>query len=96
MRWLVTRDALFAKVSVLVFWDERVNHHKNNLHVHVCYLLHLQIEELKAELLKTQSSSKEYSSKLATYVKQLEEKDNKLKKLHSERHKHLEEVFEMK
>ena len=56
----------------------------------------LQIEELKAELLKSQSSSKEYSSKLATYVKQLEEKDNKLKKLHSERHKHLEEVFEMK
>ena len=62
---------------------------------HIC-LYYQQIEELKAELLKTQSSSKEYSNKLATYVKQLEEKDNKLKKLHSERHKHLEEVFEMK
>lgn len=55
-----------------------------------------EIEELKAELLKSQSSSREYGSKLTTYVKQLEEKDNKLKKLHSERHKHLEEVFEMK
>ena len=36
----------------------------------VTFLLQpLQIEELKAELLKSQSSSKEYSSKLATYVK---------------------------
>ena len=56
----------------------------------------VQIEELQSEQLKSSNSAKEYSVKLACYVKQLDEKDNKLKKMNSERHKHLEEVFEMK
>lgn len=36
------------------------------------------------------------SGKVEKLNKILEEKDIKLKKLHAERHKHLEEVFEMK
>ena len=55
-----------------------------------------QIEELQSELMVTKTTAKEYGTKLSSYVKQLEDKDTKLKRMNSERHKHLEEVFEMK
>jgi len=55
-----------------------------------------QIEELQSKMEKTKNSTKEYTTKLSSYVKQLEEKDSKLKKMNSERHKQLEEVFDMK
>lgn len=60
------------------------------------YVCVLQIEELQAELEKTKNATKEYTSKLTSYVKQLEEKDAKLKRMNAERHKQLEEVFDMK
>lgn len=45
------------------------------------------------DLVKAKS---ENSGKVEKMTKIMEDKDIKLKKLHAERHKHLEEVFEMK
>ncbi|XP_033745225.1 ERC protein 2-like [Pecten maximus] len=53
-----------------------------------------KVSEVTLEL--NRQKSLEQSEKLVLLNKQLEEKDHKLKRLMSERHKHLEEVYEMK
>lgn len=51
---------------------------------------------MRSEIESLQQSSHEYDDKVAALFKQLEEKDGKLRKLTSERQKHLQEVYEMK
>lgn len=53
-----------------------------------------KVAELTMELARNKSS--ENSARVNFLTKQLEDKEMKLKKLQSERHKHLEEVYEMK
>ncbi|XP_076114944.1 uncharacterized protein LOC143082852 isoform X3 [Mytilus galloprovincialis] len=52
-----------------------------------------KVDEYTMDLVKAKS---ENSGKVEKMTKIMEDKDIKLKKLHAERHKHLEEVFEMK
>ncbi|XP_052060202.1 uncharacterized protein LOC127700667 isoform X1 [Mytilus californianus] len=52
-----------------------------------------KVDEFTMDLVKSKSDN---SGKMEKMTKIMEEKDIKLKKLHAERHKHLEEVFEMK
>lgn len=54
------------------------------------------MEEMRKEVEAMQLSSQDYSSKLATLTRQLEDRDNKLRRMQMERQKHLEEVYEMK
>ncbi|XP_059151047.1 ELKS/Rab6-interacting/CAST family member 1-like [Physella acuta] len=54
------------------------------------------MDEMRSEIESLQQSSHEYDDKVAALFKQLEEKDGKLRKLTSERQKHLQEVYEMK
>ena len=54
------------------------------------------MEEMRQEVEGMQASSRDYSSKLATLTRQLEDRDAKLKRMGAERQKHLEEVYEMK
>lgn len=54
------------------------------------------MEEMRKEVEAMQASSRDYSSKLATLTRQLEDRDNKLRRMSAERQKHLEEVYEMK
>lgn len=56
----------------------------------------VQMEEMRKEVEGMQASSRDYSSKLATLTRQLEDRDAKLKRMGAERQKHLEEVYEMK
>ncbi|XP_061187411.1 ELKS/Rab6-interacting/CAST family member 1-like isoform X1 [Saccostrea echinata] len=53
-----------------------------------------KVAELTMELARNKSA--ENSARVNFLTKQLEDKEQKLKKLQSERHKHLEEVYEMK
>lgn len=63
----------------------------------VIYLFFVgQMEEMRKEVEAMQLSSQDYSSKLATLTRQLEDRDNKLRRMQMERQKHLEEVYEMK
>ena len=55
-----------------------------------------QMEEMRKEVEGMQASSRDYTSKLATLTRQLEDRDSKLKRMGAERQKHLEEVYEMK
>ena len=52
------------------------------------------MDELKEE--QKRKNSLDQSEKIIVLNKQLDEKDHKLRRLLSERHKHLEEVYEMK
>nr|KAG5706054.1 hypothetical protein BaRGS_028163 [Batillaria attramentaria] len=54
------------------------------------------MEEMRKEVEAMQASSRDYSSKLATLTRQLEDRDAKLRRMNTERQKHLEEVYEMK
>ncbi|XP_076469273.1 ERC protein 2-like isoform X2 [Babylonia areolata] len=54
------------------------------------------MEDMRKEVEGMQASSREYTSKLATLTRQLEDRDAKLKRMGAERQKHLEEVYEMK
>ena len=54
------------------------------------------MEEMRKEVEGMQASAREYTSKLATLTRQLEDRDAKLKRMGAERQKHLEEVYEMK
>ncbi|XP_070192869.1 ERC protein 2-like isoform X2 [Littorina saxatilis] len=56
----------------------------------------MAMEEMRKEVEAMQASSRDYSSKLATLTRQLEDRDGKLKRMSSERHKQMEEVYEMK
>lgn len=62
--------------------------------IDICFLI--QMEEMRKEVEAMQASSRDYSSKLATLTRQLEDRDNKLRRMSAERQKHLEEVYEMK
>ncbi|KAK3102087.1 hypothetical protein FSP39_008635 [Pinctada imbricata] len=53
-------------------------------------------DDLTMELVKMKTTLSDQTFKVTNMTKQLEEKDQKLKRLQSERHRHLEEVFEMK
>ena len=55
-----------------------------------------QVYELTAELEKMNSIQSDHIAKVGTLTRQLEEKDSKLRRLQSERHRQLEEVYEMK
>lgn len=55
-----------------------------------------QVYELTAELEKMKSIQSDHIAKVGALTRQLEEKDAKLRRLVSERHKQLEEVYEMK
>jgi hypothetical protein len=54
------------------------------------------MEDMRKEVEALQTSSREYSSKLGTLTRQLEDRDAKLLRMGAERQKHLEEVYEMK
>nr|UVH70854.1 ELKS [Octopus bimaculoides] len=55
-----------------------------------------KVYELTAELEKMKSIQSDHIAKVGALTRQLEEKDAKLRRLVSERHKQLEEVYEMK
>lgn len=55
-----------------------------------------QVYELTAELEKMTTIQSDHIAKVGTLTRQLEEKDAKLRRLQSERHRQLEEVYEMK
>ena len=62
----------------------------------VSYFLSLQMEELQAEVERLLQGSSDQDKKVAVLMKQIDEKDSKMKKLSSDRQKHLEEAYEMK
>ncbi|GAB1606323.1 ELKS/Rab6-interacting/CAST family member 1 isoform X1, partial [Argonauta hians] len=55
-----------------------------------------RVQELTSELDKMKSIQSEHIAKVGSLTRQLDEKDTKLRHLQSERHKQLEEVYEMK
>ncbi|CAL1529099.1 unnamed protein product [Lymnaea stagnalis] len=56
----------------------------------------IAMDEMRNEVEILKLSSKDDEQKITALTKQIEDKESKLKKLVSERHKHLEEVYEMK
>ncbi|CAE1176229.1 ERC1 [Acanthosepion pharaonis] len=56
----------------------------------------MKVYELTAELEKMTTIQSDHIAKVGTLTRQLEEKDSKLRRLQSERHRQLEEVYEMK
>ncbi|XP_071081975.1 ERC protein 2-like [Haliotis cracherodii] len=55
-----------------------------------------EIDILKSDQASLQHTKADLTAKVSGMTKQLEEKEARLRRLQSERHKHLEEVFEMK
>lgn len=56
----------------------------------------MKVYELSAELDKMNAIQSDHIAKCGALTRQLEEKDSKLRRLQSERHRQLEEVYEMK